>query len=47
MRTCAASAEVCDRRAESCEGFGNDQQMKVCAEAYRRRAEMRRRLSGV
>ena len=42
---CGVCADVCQACAVSCEGFGNDAQMKACAEACRRAAESCRKMS--
>ncbi len=39
VRTCAVCAEVCDLCAQSCEQFGDDEQMRACVEVCRRCAE--------
>jgi len=44
-RYCAVCAEVCNRCAESCDKFGDDEQMKACAEACRRCAESCQRMA--
>lgn len=45
-RTCAVCAEVCQRCAESCEQFGDDEQMRRCAEICRRCAQSCRQMAG-
>lgn len=42
---CGICAEVGDRCAASCDQFGDDEQMKACAEACRRCAESCRKMA--
>ncbi|HEV8675849.1 MAG TPA: four-helix bundle copper-binding protein [Methylomirabilota bacterium] len=42
-RTCVACAEVCERCARYCDGFGADLQLRACADACRRCAAACRR----
>lgn len=44
-RICAVCAEVGERCAQSCDQFGDDAQMKACAEACRRCAASCRRMA--
>lgn len=34
-KTCGVCADVCERCAQSCDQFGDDEQMKACAQARR------------
>ena len=46
-RICAVCAEVCDSCAQSCAQFGDDAQMKACADACRRCADSCRRMAAM
>jgi hypothetical protein len=45
-QTCAVCADVCERCAIDCEGFGDDEVMKACAEMCRRCADSCSRMAG-
>lgn len=44
--TCGACAEICRQCAQSCEGMGEDAEMKRCAEMCRRCADSCQAMSG-
>jgi len=44
--TCAVCADVCERCAEACSGWADDEEMARCAEVCRRCAESCRRMAG-
>ena len=43
--TCRACAEVCERGARDCERFGDEEQMKLCAQACRDCADSCRKMA--
>ena len=46
-QVCGVCADVCDRCAQSCAQFGDDQQMQACAEECRKCAESCRKMAGM
>ena len=46
-QTCGVCADVCERCAQDCEHFGDDQMMQQCAETCRRCAESCREMAGM